>query len=153
MVKKQTKQCSKCGQTGGLLKSIFFATIKGEEYCSSCAQRYIDEIVKNIKVTTTNNIDGYKVVDYIDIDSVEVVIGTGPFSEFGGEIADFFGSRSTAFEQKLKNAKQAAFKKLKLNAHEKGGNAVIGIDIDYTEFSGNRIGVVANGTIVRIEKI
>jgi uncharacterized protein YbjQ (UPF0145 family) len=33
----------------------------------------------------------------------------------------------------------------------KGANAVVGVDIDYTEFSGNRIGVVASGTIVCIE--
>ena len=48
-------------------------------------------------------------------------------------------------------SKKTAFEKLKYFAFEKGGNAVIGIDID--EFSGNRIGVIANGTIVEIEKI
>ncbi len=90
---------------------------------------------------------------YIDIESVEIVIGTGFFSEFSGEIADFFGARSSDFEQKLQKAKKTAFERLKYLAFERGGNAVIGIDIDYTEFSGNRIGVVANWTIVYIEKI
>ena len=44
-------------------------------------------------------------------------------------------------------------KLLKYNAYKKGGNAVIGIDIDYTEFSGNRVGLIINGTIVKIEPI
>ena len=34
-----------------------------------------------------------------------------------------------------------------------GGNAVIGIDIDYNMFSNNVIGVIANGTSVVIRKI
>lgn len=101
-------------------------------------------------MTTTNNLDGYTVSQYMDIESVEIVMGTGVFSEFAGDIADFFGARSTAFELKLQKAKKLAFKKLKFLAFEKGANAVIGIDIDYTEFTGNRIGLIANGTLVKI---
>jgi uncharacterized protein YbjQ (UPF0145 family) len=48
------------------------------------------------------------------IESVEIVIGTGMFSEMSSGIDDFFGMRSTAFEQKLAKAKDTAFKKLKL---------------------------------------
>lgn len=146
------KKCVKCGQTGGLLRDALFVSIKGDDYCPNCATKYVTESIKDIHITTTNNIDGYKVSKYIDIESVEIVIGTGIFSEFSGEISDFFGARSSAFEQKLQKAKKAAFEKLKYLAFEKGGNAVIGIDIDYTEFSGNRIGVVVNGTIVSVEK-
>lgn len=146
------KKCVKCGDTGGILKNATYVSIRGEEYCPVCAKKYIDDGIKEIRISTTNNIDGYKVSKYIDIESVEVVIGTGVFSEFGGEIADFFGTRSSAFEQKLQKAKRAAFDKIKFLAFEKCGNAVIGIDIDYTEFTGNRIGVIVNGTIVEIEK-
>jgi uncharacterized protein YbjQ (UPF0145 family) len=46
-----------------------------------------------------------------------------------------------------------AIQKLRFLALRQGGQAVIGIDLDYTEFSSNRIGVVANGTIVKIEKL
>ena len=42
---------------------------------------------------------------------------------------------------------------LKFRAYEKGGNGLIGVDIDYTEFTGNKIGVVLNGTIVKLQKI
>lgn len=146
------KECVECGKSGGLLAGATFSSIRGKDHCPVCAKRVMDEAIKNIVMTTTNNVDGFRVQEYIDIDSVEVVVGTGAFSEFGGDIADIFGARSTAFEVKLHKAKELAFNKLKYNAHEKGGNAVIGIDLDYTEFSGNRIGIVANGTIVRIEK-
>ena len=59
-------------------------------------------------------------------------------------------ARSTDFEQKLQRAKAAAFNRLKFVAFEKGANPVIGVDIDYREFSGNRIGVVANGTLMKL---
>lgn len=147
------KICVKCTESGGFLKDSTYVNIDGDDYCQSCAKKRFDDAIKEVQITTTNNIDGYKVSKYIDIESVEIVLGTGVFSEFGGEVSDFFGMRSSAFEQKLQKAKKAAFERLKYLAFEKGGNAVIGIDIDYTEFTGNRIGVIANGTIVQIEKI
>jgi uncharacterized protein YbjQ (UPF0145 family) len=67
-------------------------------------------------MTTTSNIDGHTVRRYIDIESVEIVAGTGMFSEFGGDVADFFGARSTAFEQKLQKAKRAALDKLEVSS-------------------------------------
>ncbi|MBL7960863.1 heavy metal-binding domain-containing protein [bacterium] len=147
------KACVKCGAANSFTKNVAFINIKGEEYCTKCADEYIAKAISGILITTTNNIDGYTVSKYIDIESVEIVVGTGVFSEFTGEVSDFLGSRSSAFEQKLQKAKQAALDTLRYKASEKGGNAVIGIDLDYTEFSGNRIGVVANGTIVVLTKV
>jgi uncharacterized protein YbjQ (UPF0145 family) len=104
----------------------------GLEYCKACADVAKDkafaEAMDGIPITTTHNLDGYKITKYIDIESVEIVIGTGLLSEFGGNISDFLGNRSKGFEKK--------------------GNAVVGIDLDFTEFSGNRIGLIVNGTIV-----
>jgi uncharacterized protein YbjQ (UPF0145 family) len=73
----------------------------------------------------------------------------GLFVELTGEIADFFGQRSKGFEGKLQNAKRVAFQALKTLAVQQDANAVVGIDMDYTEFSGNRIGLIVNGTLVR----
>jgi hypothetical protein len=33
------------------------------------------------------------------------------------------------------------------------GNAILGADLDYTEFSSNRVGVIASGTLVEIVKM
>lgn len=145
--------CFSCGEVGGIFKDSSFQKIKLERYCSKCARKYVKDSIEKIIITTTNNIDGYKTINYIDIESVEIVVGTGIFSEFGGDVADFFGTRSTEFEKKLQKAKIAALDSLKYKAFEKGGDAVIAVDLDYTEFSGNRIGLIANGTIVKLEII
>lgn len=112
---------------------------------------FVIEMSHGVLLTTTGSLDGYRVIRYIDIESVEFVIGTGLWSEFTGEWSDFFGARSTVFEQKLQRAKAGALNALRVLAAKRGGNAVIGVDLDYTEFSGNRIGLIANGTIVLVE--
>lgn len=142
------KVCGVCGKSAGMLSGLSFQVIGSESYCSACARSYIDDAIASIAITTTPSIDGYVVEHYLGIESVEIVVGTGMFSEFGGDISDFFGARSTAFEQKLQKAKQTALDKLRYRAFELGGDAVVGVDLDYTEFSGNRIGLIANGTVV-----
>lgn len=109
-----------------------------------------EERQKNIIITTTNNIDGYKVKKYITIESIEVVIGTGIFSELSSDISDMFGSRSKGFENKLQNAKTYALNAMKKKIFLNGGNAMIGTDIDYIEFTGNRVELVISGTIVEL---
>jgi len=111
------------------------------------------KVSQKIVVTTTPGIDGYRVRQYLGTESVEFVIGTGVFSEVSSSFADFFGLRSSAFEQKLRHAKEYAMNALKFLAAEKGANAVVAVDIDYTEFSGNRIAIIINGTLVRAEPI
>lgn len=148
----QLAKCTACGMFLGMGGNVQ-VEFNGMEYCQACADIAKDKVIDGIIISTTHNLDGYKVVKYIDIESVEFVIGTGFISEFGGNISDFFGSRSTGFEKKIADAKQAAFTILKRRAVEKKGNAVIGIDMDFTEFSGNRIGLILNGTIVSIKPI
>jgi uncharacterized protein YbjQ (UPF0145 family) len=131
--------------------------------CDSCKAKeakekeerlpHLRQLAKSVVLTTTHNIDGHRVLKYLGIESVEFVIGTGVFSEITTEVEDFFGQRSSAFEKKLQAAKKAAFETLTMLAAEKGANAVVGIDVDYTEFSGNRVGLVVNGTLVEIERV
>jgi len=143
------KTCSGCGMTEGWV-SKGYGTFQGRDYCPKCSEQFPTYADATVIVTSTPSIDGYRVARYLGVDSVEIVIGTGMFSEFSGDVSDFFGARATKFEKKLLTAKKAAFTKLKLQAFSQGGNAVIGVDIDYTEFTKNRIGVIANGTIVEV---
>ncbi|MDP2930258.1 MAG: heavy metal-binding domain-containing protein [bacterium] len=143
--------CDSCGKKEG---SFFpFVFIEDKQYCWLCAPAIMDKKLKGITVTTPMGIEGHKIIEYLDIESIEIVIGTGIFSEISTEIDDFFGARSTSFERKLQAAKKNALRLLKLKAWEKGANAIVGIDMDYTEFTGNRICVIANGTLVKIEPI
>lgn len=147
------EQCVVCGVTSSLFSSDAYYDYKGSTYCDKCFKDFIKNAENSVTITTTNNIDGYKVEKYLDVISVEVVMGSGLFSEFGAGIADFIGGQATDFEKKLARGKKQAIKKLKFNAWELGGNAVIGVDIDYTEFSHNMMGIIVNGTVVEISKL
>ena len=114
---------------------------------------HLRELAKQVILTTTHTIDGHRVKRYRGIESVEFVIGTGLFSEITTDFQDFFGRRSTAFERKLQEAKKTAFDTLAMIAAERGANAILGTDVDYAEFSGNRIGLVVNGTLVEIAPV
>ena len=150
----EKRPCASCYSIVPVSEQI---EIDGNQYCMKCANNIRKkekiEKIEKIIITTTNHIDGHKVSKYIGIESVEIVLGTGVFSEITSFVGDIFGMRSSAFEEKLQNAKQLAFNKLRMKAFEIGGNAIIGIDVDYTEFMDNRIGLIVNGTVVIIEQI
>jgi len=120
---------------------------RGTYVCDQCSSagadspeqlKQIEEAAAKVVVTTTNSIDGYVVRKYLGIESVEFVLGTGFFSEIASASDDLRGLRSSGFERKLQDAKQTALTLLKVRAAGKGANAVIGVDLDYTEFSSNK---------------
>lgn len=103
-----------------------------------------------MEITTGYNFEGYEIKEYIDVISEAVVLGTGFASSISASFADFAGSKSGMYADKLQNAKDMALRGLKTRGSRMGANAIIGIDIDYTTFSNDIMGVVANGTAVYI---
>ncbi len=109
------------------------------------------EKLLNILLTTGYSFEGYKIIGYNGIVSGEVVMGTGFLSEFEASINDFFGGSSDAFAAKMSQAKEIATQKMIEQSIKRNGNAILGIDFNYTTFGNNMIGVSANGTSVIIE--
>lgn len=83
----------------------------------------------------------------------EIVLRTGFFSSFISGISDTLGVESDRYRDKLRESRTIAMERLVLESLFLGGNAIIGLDIDYTLFAGDMMGVIANGTSVTIEKI
>lgn len=108
--------------------------------------------MEELMITSGFNFEGYKITKYIGFYSGECALGTGFLSSLDAGIADFFGSNSSIYEEKLSKAKSMAITELKKLAVEHGANAIIGVDVDYTTFSADVMGVIANGTAVRIEE-
>lgn len=104
-------------------------------------------------VTTTNIIEGKRIVQYYGLVSGETIIGANLIKDFFASITDIVGGRSGAYERVLKEAKESAIAEMVQQAQAKGANAVIGVDLDYeTLGSGNgMLMVTACGTAVRVE--
>jgi len=69
-------------------------------------------------------------------------------------IRDIVGGRSAAYEKELRRAKEIALQEMAEEARALGGNAVIGVDLDYETVgqSGGMLMVSASGMAVVIEE-
>lgn len=103
--------------------------------------------------TTTNTIEGKKIVQYYGIVSGETIVGANLFKDLMASIRDIIGGRSESYERVLREAKQTALKEMETEALRLGANAVIGIDLDYETIgaNGSMLMVTATGTAVRYE--
>jgi uncharacterized protein YbjQ (UPF0145 family) len=108
--------------------------------------------ITSVILTSSYNIEGYRIVQYKDFISSEAVLGMGMFKAFSASFADMTGTESEALNTKLKEGRDLVKRRIKKAASDLGCNAVIGADIDLTMFSGSLLGVVINGTAVVIEK-
>lgn len=106
-----------------------------------------------ILMTTGFSFEGYSISKYLGVFSGECALGTGFLSSLGSDIADMLGTNSTSYSNKLRRAKEHALEQLQDQTSRAGGNAIIGLSINYTMFSRDIIGVIANGTAVKIEEI
>ena len=103
-------------------------------------------------LTTTPTIEGYPVKQYLGVVASETIIGANVFRDIMAGLRDFFGGRSSSYEEFLKKAKDTALQELQERAAALGANAVIGIDLDYETVgsNGSMLMVTASGTAVVI---
>ncbi|WP_446897030.1 putative heavy metal-binding protein [Clostridium sp. LBM24168] len=104
-------------------------------------------------VTTTNTVEGRKIVEYRGIIFGEVISGVDIVKDIAAGLTNFFGGRSKSYEGELIQAREEALMELQERATAVGANAVIGVDIDYEVLGqgGNMLMVTASGTAVVVE--
>lgn len=105
-------------------------------------------------VITTPNVEGKRITKYIGLVSGEAIMGANIFKDFFAGIRDIVGGRSAAYEKELRTAKEIAIQEMVQQAQSMGGNAVVGVDLDYETIGGgggNMLMVSASGTAVIVE--
>ena len=102
--------------------------------------------------STTNSLEGKTINQYLGVVSGEVILGANIFKDLFAGIRDIVGGRSGAYEKSLQDARSEAFTEIKEKAEKLGGNAVIGIDIDYETIGTNSsmLMVSVTGTAIEI---
>lgn len=103
-------------------------------------------------VTTTPNIEGRQITQYLGVVTSQTIIGANFFKDILGGLRDFFGGRSGTYERVLEEAKQYAMSELIQKAQSMGASAVVGIDLDYETVgaNGSMLMVSASGTAVKL---
>ncbi len=101
-------------------------------------------------VTTTNSIEGKRIIDYKGIVSGEVIVGINVIKDMFASVRNFIGGRSKGYEEELIKARNNAMRELEERAEQLGANAIVGVDIDYQVLGADNgmMMVIASGTAV-----
>ncbi|MGA1054047.1 MAG: heavy metal-binding domain-containing protein [Pseudohongiellaceae bacterium] len=103
--------------------------------------------------TTTNNLEGREIEEYLGVVIGEAILGANIFKDLFGAVRDIVGGRAGAYEDELGKARDIAFQEMEQEAVILGANAVIGIDIDYEVVgqNGGMMMVSVSGTAVKVK--
>lgn len=102
-------------------------------------------------ITTTNSVEGKRVTAYRGVVVGEAIMGANIVRDLFAGIRDVIGGRAGAYEAKLQDARNIAFAELEERARQAGGNAVIGVDLDYEVVGDSMLMVSVSGTAVTLE--
>ena len=107
-----------------------------------------------IVLTTTASVPDREVKEVVNIISAEVAVGMNVFKDIFSKVRDFVGGRAGSVQDTLRDIRNQALDELREEASRVGADAVIGVDLDYSEFSGggrSMLFIVANGTAVKLK--
>ena len=118
----------------------------------------IDVYINNsgrVILTTENNPQDLLVAERLEIITAECVFGMNIIRDFFADVRNIVGGRSGASQKVLRDARRTCLLELENEAEALGADAVIGVALDYNEFSGGNnamLFLVASGTAVRLKK-
>ena len=101
-------------------------------------------------VTTGNEVEAYKISEYLGVVRGIVVRSPSIGQGFIGGLKSIVGGNIEEFAQVCEAARVEAFNRMVQHAHEIGADAIIGMRYDATEFSQATTEVLAYGTAVKL---
>jgi uncharacterized protein YbjQ (UPF0145 family) len=101
-------------------------------------------------ISTTPTIQGKDIHQYLGLVTGEAIMGGNVFKDFFASITDIVGGRSGAYEQELQKARKIAVDEMVTEAKSLGGDAVVGVDIDYEVIRDGMLMVAISGTAVKL---
>jgi uncharacterized protein YbjQ (UPF0145 family) len=101
-------------------------------------------------ITTTPNIEGQQIQDYLGLVTGEAILGAHIGRDILATITDIVGGRSSEYEEEVRKARVIAVDEMTSEAKEKGGNAIVGVDLDYEVIRQGMLMVAVSGTAVKI---
>jgi uncharacterized protein YbjQ (UPF0145 family) len=103
-------------------------------------------------ITTTNTVEGRTIAEYKGIVFGEVISGVNFIKDFAAGLSNFFGGRSSTYEDELIQARQNALREMEDRARSLGADAVVAVDVDYEVLGADNgmLMVTVSGTAVKL---
>lgn len=92
----------------------------------------------------------YKLIDLVSFQST---LGTGLFSEFGSDISNILGTEAKMLNSKMGQSVSKCKDAIKALAYRAGGNAVIGVNFQFSTNTRDATTVAVQGTAVFVENV
>ena len=150
-----TGYCTRCSQNLLKVATNEYRKIRNDlkEKKEKLSKRF-SELIDKIPIVTLQYPQDWK-YQSLEIVTAQSVIGTGVISEVTSTWTDFFGLESSRYSNKLKKGEETCKNILRLDALNMGGNAILGVDIDYSEAGGGKgmLMVCMAGTAVKIKNL
>lgn len=109
---------------------------------------------ETLLLTTTPTVPGKEIADVLDIVAAECAYGMNLVKDLFASVTDVVGGRSSSTQSVLRDARRTVFAELRNEAFNLGADAVVGVDLAVSEFSGggkSMLFVVATGTAVKLK--
>jgi len=115
----------------------------------------LERLASKVLVSTECCMTRYEVKEELGIIVVPVVVGVFFVRDWFAAFRDFFGGQSRSTQHVISEAGEVVTRQMRVEAFKRGGNAVVAIDIDFTESTGKGKSMqqaVATGTVLRIRR-
>ena len=107
----------------------------------------------NILIATTNDLQGYKVVEHLGVVRGITVRSRSILGNVAGGLMSMLGGQNSIYTELCEKARQEAFELMQQHAAEMGANAIIAMRYDANEVMDGITEVLAYGTAVKVEKL
>lgn len=104
-------------------------------------------------VTTSNELEGYKVVKHLGMVRGVTVRSRSVLGNIAGGFQSLFGGQLSIYVELCENAREEAYQLLIQHAQVTGANAIIAMRYDANEIMQGVTEVLAYGTAVIVEKV
>lgn len=104
-------------------------------------------------VVTTENIEGYKVVEVKGSVFGVIVRSRGLGGDIMASLKSLVGGEIKQYTAMLEDSRKEALDRMTKNAHQMGANAIVMMRYDSGEIGKNMSEIVAYGTAVVVEKL
>lgn len=104
-------------------------------------------------VTTSTQLEGYKVTQHLGIIRGITVRSRGLGGNVVGGLQSLFGGRNTVYTELCETAREEAYVLMVQHAQQQGANAVINMRYDANDVMQGITEVLAYGTAVVVEKL
>ena len=123
---------------------------------SGLSDEELSKLAASVIVTSAFNVANREIEKEIEFITAECAYGMNIFRDLFAGLRDIVGGRSGATQKVLRDARKTAIAELRNEAFMLGADAVIGTDLNYSEFSGGgkngMLFIVASGTAVKLKK-